>query len=865
MNKYWISILSGVFVVMTLAGCEKSLPQNHLQLAKEAMTDNNPVASIHLLKRALQVNPEDFDARLLLARMYQKTGELGKAMANLEKAERIQPDSAKLAILMGKTLLNTGEYQLVLDRVKFTQGMGETEKSNVLGLRALAMLALDSGTQAKEEIAKQEALSRVGKYYHLARIKLATTMGKPSVEEQYLTTAIEAFPNDKQFQLLFAQNKIFAGSIEEGITVLRRLMDDSKPDYSPIIAQKSGYELVKARVSQGKFEDAEVIVSELLSRNDNDFRSLYFGGLVALVSGEYGLAERRLVRLEKAYSIESVRLLLGVVFMVNNSYERARFYLANYYASHRDDVWAAKLLMRTYMILGEWKEANDTLLRLDREKLKAPKSPTSEDAELFILRAMISANSGDSDSSTQYLEKASSFVNDNLAARKLLSKAYLDSGSVKTSIHHSLLVLQTNPIDVEALEIAVAGLIKQQGLKPIARLVQKFESAGGDPIRSGNLLARAMMFLEAYPAAEKKLKLLLDKHPDNLEVQINYAKAIELQGSILKANQMYESIAVYPNFRNDALDGLVRTAYLAGDGEKLSNAVELARSYDYKSVEPLLYQGAHYINSGDFKRADAMVREIQLVSPGSPAEHVLLAGIEKKKGNFAGAAAIVKQSLRKSPDYKPLLFLMIDLQQRLGNTTVANKHVERLNAEPANQARINISGKKISGGDWVSQIRPVLATNLKSRMPTTTATIRMLGLKNSEIENAGTSSGLAFSNPSSKRNYSYGRSGDLARINRTLFFKLYGSFAQGRISEEAMIRRADEGFFYGEDARAIGEELDGMLGEKKQWGPYYNYKDFDRSLRLPSWVAFLGVFIIVIVVSARWKLRKSKRNSFNGY
>jgi Tfp pilus assembly protein PilF len=142
-------IISVVLLTGGIAGCGKSEdPQTLVSDAKRYEEKGDNSAAIIQLKNALQKNPNDPEARYLLGTIYRKTGDLQSAEKELRRALNLGIEPAKVIPDLGKTLLDLGQFQQVLDE---TKPLFETKNSaEISTLRGNASLALGKGEEAKE-------------------------------------------------------------------------------------------------------------------------------------------------------------------------------------------------------------------------------------------------------------------------------------------------------------------------------------------------------------------------------------------------------------------------------------------------------------------------------------------------------------------------------------------------------------------------------------------------------------------------------------------------------------------------------------------------------------------------------------------
>src|SRR6187455_336495 len=142
-------MISAGLLTAGMAGCGKS--EDAASLVADAQRyqekGDNPAAIIQL-KNALQKNPDDPETRYLLGTIYHKTGDLQSAEKELRRALNLGMDPARVVPQLGRTLLELGQFQQVLDE---TKSLFEARSSaEIATLRGRASLALGRGDDARE-------------------------------------------------------------------------------------------------------------------------------------------------------------------------------------------------------------------------------------------------------------------------------------------------------------------------------------------------------------------------------------------------------------------------------------------------------------------------------------------------------------------------------------------------------------------------------------------------------------------------------------------------------------------------------------------------------------------------------------------
>jgi cytochrome c-type biogenesis protein CcmH/NrfG len=94
--------------LLAVSSCEEPSPQQRVENAQAFLERGNAQLAIAELKRVLQEQPDDADARVMLGKIYLTGGELPYAEKELERAKALGIDSAELMVTLGELWLKQG-------------------------------------------------------------------------------------------------------------------------------------------------------------------------------------------------------------------------------------------------------------------------------------------------------------------------------------------------------------------------------------------------------------------------------------------------------------------------------------------------------------------------------------------------------------------------------------------------------------------------------------------------------------------------------------------------------------------------------------------------------------------------------------
>ena len=111
--------------LLLVAACDEAAnmtAQDHLAKAEEHRTQGDLAASVIELKNAIQKDPKNAQARLLLGTSQLQRGDLRSAEKELLRARDLGSAPSDLAEPLGRTLLLLGQHRQVLDQIAVPEG-----------------------------------------------------------------------------------------------------------------------------------------------------------------------------------------------------------------------------------------------------------------------------------------------------------------------------------------------------------------------------------------------------------------------------------------------------------------------------------------------------------------------------------------------------------------------------------------------------------------------------------------------------------------------------------------------------------------------------------------------------------------------
>ncbi|HLA13340.1 MAG TPA: tetratricopeptide repeat protein [Pyrinomonadaceae bacterium] len=192
-------------------GARKQQADALVLLAVILAVQKDDTGALTAVRKAVELSPESFDARLALGRALFGTGDLNSAVQAFREAARLRPDDLHSRFFLATTLEATGEYTeaqaVYAELIRLQPHRAEGH----LGLGVL-LTKLDSAKQAEAIAHLSKAVSINGDLYE-ARIALGRELvksGRPNEALPHLERAAKLAPQNPEpfYQLSIAHRRL---------------------------------------------------------------------------------------------------------------------------------------------------------------------------------------------------------------------------------------------------------------------------------------------------------------------------------------------------------------------------------------------------------------------------------------------------------------------------------------------------------------------------------------------------------------------------------------------------------------------------------------------------------------------------------
>lgn len=690
--------LASALLLSLLSGCKKEESAATLVAqAKQFQEKGDSTAAMIQLKNALAANPEDGEARYLLAKLSLDGGDVLAADKEIRKAISLKYPDAQTMPVLARALLIQGKFQNALDETDAAAKAGGAE---LLCARADALLALGKRDEAKAlftsvvQSQPQHAAALVG----LGRVAFLERNAASAMS--YADQAVAAGPKDAEAlmfkaDLLRAQNKP-----EQALEVYAQVLV-ANPAHRSAHIEKAYLE-----IASGKYELAQADLAAAKKITPGSMMVSYTQALLDFTQGKNAAALESLQKVLRAAPDHMPSILLaGAVNLNLGSTQQAEQHLRKYLEKNPDNLYARKMLATSLLRGGQTPDALAVLA-------PALKGGEPADVQLLALAGESYMQARDFNKATQYFEKATALEPKAASLRTSLglsklgkgdkaqglsdleAATALDSKSLQSGI--ALIRAEIGQRNFDKALAAAAQLAKSQPTNPeLSQLAGVAALGKGDAAAARASFERALSQQATYfPAVSSLVQL------DVYEKKTDAARARLL--AFLEKDK--KSV--------DAMTALAGLAVVREQPDEALTWLEKAHAEQPDAVLPAMRLGIQYLRSSKAPQALALARKMLVALPsntdllelqaqsqlaakdpgGALESYSKIAGLLPKSGlaqlhlaevhlqlkNDAAAAEDLRKALQLQPDLAQAQLLQAELSVRQGKPDAALAQARQL-------------------------------------------------------------------------------------------------------------------------------------------------------------------------------------------
>ena len=408
------------------------------------------------IKNALQREPDNSEARLLLATSLMETGDPAGAVSEVRKAIVAGAPEDSTYPLLARALLAQGDFKKLTAELA-DRKLGTPAARVQLGIAlATAVAAQGDLRRAKNIVSAALAEDPANPRGLLLQAQLAAQEGDMAQAGKLVETVLQNAPDDVEALMVKAQIEAAGGRRDEAIKLYERAV---AADPRSLAAR---FALVSLTVLMGKHDIAKAQVAKMKEQQANDFRTMYSDALVSYVTGNPQHAHEVVERLVAARPdhLPSV-FLSGLVDFQLGSNVSAETSLRKVLARSPEDANAGRILALVYLRQGRPADA--------LEVLRPVLQRTPDDPALLRTVGEAYLASGNAKLAAGSYERASALDKGDVNSKVRLAQVRLASGETERAFSDLQSLANADPTHTQAdLAIITEYIRRRQFDKALA-------------------------------------------------------------------------------------------------------------------------------------------------------------------------------------------------------------------------------------------------------------------------------------------------------------------------------------------------------------------------------------------------------------
>jgi putative PEP-CTERM system TPR-repeat lipoprotein len=608
------------------------------------------------LKNALQGDPGNADARLLLGEMYLKLGNGAAAEKEIRRAQELGIPPSRWRVPLVKALILQGNFADALARLEGAVDLPPEEQAGIWAQRGYAQFGLGRADQAKESFDTALRLNPDEGTATIGLIRLALEAGDDARAAQLADERLARHPDDVDGLLIRSEILRKAGNTEEAAKGFARVIEIDPGNLRGFLGHAT------TMIGLQRYDEALKDLDAAEAVQPDVPMSEYLRGVIDFQNRQWDRAGEHLQKVLAAVPnhLQS-KLILGVIRYAKNDFEIADEYLGTVVNAMPDNIQARKVLGATRIKMREPDKAVQALL---------PAAGT-DDPQLLALLGSAYLLQGDRERGQAWLNRAVELAPDVAALRTQLALSLLAAGQADKAVAELQSAVDLGQDILQADVLLVLAHLKNGRIDEAIKASMNLEQRKPDNPISFNLTGLALLAKGDRKGAADRFNKALVVDPGFITAEINLARIDVASNELDVAAERYKRVLSQTPKHLDAMLGLAALAERRGDKDELVRWLEAAQDANPTATQPGLLLSRFYMTRGDYFKALTIAGDLASRLPGNASAQQMLARAQTLAGQVPNAIRTLDQLAAANPKDPQLPYLAGGAHWKGGNHQAA--------------------------------------------------------------------------------------------------------------------------------------------------------------------------------------------------
>lgn len=644
-----------------LVACKKQESAETLVAqAKEYQQKGDTNAAMIQLKNALLADPDDAEARFMLASAYVENGDGAAAEKEIRRAISLKYAANKTAPVLARALLAQGQAQKVLDE---TAEEAKQNNPDLALYRAEALLVLNKRDEAGAMLEQGLQAQPNSPLLLAAKGRLAQINGDPEGAMRLADQALAAAPQSPEALMFKADLLRVQRKNEEAIAQYEKVLA-AKPNHRSAYIEKAYLEL-----TAGQFDKAQADLDKAKKITPGSLLVTYTQALLDFSQNKNAAAEENVQKvLRIAPEHMPTVLLAGAVALRQGSLQQAEQHLRKYVEKYPDNIYARKMLASALLKTGQNPDAMSVLA-------PALKGGT-DDLQVFALAGETYRQARDFNKATEYFEKASSKAPESAGLHVQLGLSLLQKGDTAKGIAELEKAVKLDKTPQAGLALTRAYM-SQKNLDKAQAAAAEMEKQFPDNELVHEVKGLVLAGKKDFAAARASFEKAASLKPDY------YSATGSLAMLALSEKKPAEAKAALQRFLDknkksaEAMTAMAAVATMEKNIPEATRWLEQAQAENPEAAGPAARLISQYLATDQQQKALTLARKMQVASPNSPELLELLAKAQLANKDLNGALESYSKLAGALPKNAGVQMALANVHMLLKNPTAAEEDIKK--------------------------------------------------------------------------------------------------------------------------------------------------------------------------------------------